>query len=255
MVNELEGLRKWYNHDTGAARVKKFIFSFYDWNSILEEPRTPWQIDKWELLTRVTAACAGIGGVIGGAQGFQLAFTKYQEINKMEIYEHRAIARRQMMSWVCLGSMGYGIPMALRLSLYSSTMIGLPMMLGVYRGDQDYISHYVGAGALTGVFMANRVGWRAQVLFAPTVALVLGLPAGLVLWYLQSEYNTGNRLPFYTNRQERLAKMEPYIDFKQKLRIEEEMKKNQIADHIEDMTVSAASGSDSDSVEKESENT
>ena len=43
-------------------------------------------------------------------------------------------------------SMGYGVPMALRLSLYASTMIGLPMLLGVYRRDQDYISHYVGAG-------------------------------------------------------------------------------------------------------------
>ena len=42
--------------------------------------------------------------------------------------------------------MGYGVPMALRLSLYASTMIGLPMLLGVYRQDQDYISHYVGAG-------------------------------------------------------------------------------------------------------------
>ena len=44
MVNELEALRNWYTCDTGVARVKKFIFGFYEWNSILEEPRTPWQV-------------------------------------------------------------------------------------------------------------------------------------------------------------------------------------------------------------------
>ena len=103
--------------------------------------------------------------------------------------------------------------------------------------------------------MAHRVGWRAQALFAPIVALVLGLPAGLIFWYLQSEYNKGERLPFYSNRQKRLTKMEPYIDYKRTLHIQEEIKKNEIAAHNVIVQSSTAYYTESEIVSTESENT
>jgi len=256
MVNGLNGLREWYQNDVGAGRVTKFM-KIHQWGSVLDEIRTPWQIDKVEMF-RLSVPLMGVTGfVIGSMNGYSKGLTKFEEIKAMELYEHRERAVRTGKSWITLAMMGYGIPMALRCVLYSSTLLAVPTLLGVYRGDQDYVSHYVGAGALTGVFMGYRAGIKGQILTACTVSLCIGLPVGLIFWFQQSEYNTADKLPNYTARKKRMEDNESYIIYKQNMRIEmekkreREMNNDQVTDIVQSKTISAAT----DIVPKESEKT
>ncbi|XP_042197682.1 complex I assembly factor TIMMDC1, mitochondrial [Callorhinchus milii] len=124
-----------------------------------------------------------VGLVYGGIPAAQHARKRYIELSQAEVYKHRIEAVRSAHNAAIRGFIRYGWRWSWRVTAFVTVFNIVSTGLSVYR-DQNILTHYSVAGAITGGLFRLNLGVGGG-LAGMVIGAVLGLPTGALLMSMQ----------------------------------------------------------------------
>uniref|UniRef100_A0A8B9RHU6 Complex I assembly factor TIMMDC1, mitochondrial n=1 Tax=Astyanax mexicanus TaxID=7994 RepID=A0A8B9RHU6_ASTMX len=159
--------------DTGWDRIKDLI-----------QPETGQGYSeelKNVVKSGITAALVGM--VYGGLPAGRHARERYIQLSQAEIFRNRADAVRSAHNAAIRGFVRYGWRWSWRMAAFVTLFNSVSTGLSVYR-DENAMSHFAAAGAVTGGVFRMNLGLRGLVA-GTIIGAALGVPAGALIIGLQ----------------------------------------------------------------------
>ncbi|KAI7793299.1 complex I assembly factor TIMMDC1, mitochondrial [Triplophysa rosa] len=159
--------------DTGWDRLKDVFY------------RREGQMYSEELRSIVKSgiAAAFVGMIYGGLPGARQARERFIKVSHAEIYQNRVDAVRSAHNAAVRGFVRFGWRWSWRVAAFVTLFNTVSTGLMVYR-DQNALSHFAAAGAVTGGIFRINLGLRGLV-SGTIIGAGLGVPAGLFIIGLQ----------------------------------------------------------------------
>ena len=207
----------WYYHSRGVSNLRKLIAE-NEYRDTTHEPRSKYQIDRYERWRISTGILCALFGMPAAYNGYKLATEQFNKVNEMTIYESRTSQWRVRSNFRWMGALGYSFPVMIRTFTFTTFLLGVPALLGVYRDDTDYVSHYVGSSGVGAIVVSLMTTSKEFKGVRPKVmAVILGMIPGLFAGVSSTLAQKHDIYPLYDRYQERWRIIDPlWADFVEK---------------------------------------